>query len=52
MSNAFIQADTKDKMYTRVGTEFGEYDGMIAIIVKALYGFTTSAERFQIFFAR
>ena len=51
IGNAFIQADTKEKIYTRVGKEFGEYNGMIAIIVKALYGLTTSAERFHTLFS-
>ena len=51
IGNAFIQADTKEKIYTSVGEEFGEYKGMIAIIVKALYGLTTSAERFHTLFA-
>ena len=51
IGNAFIQADTKEKIYTRVGKEFGEHNGMIAIIIKALYGLTTSAERFHTLFA-
>ena len=51
IGNAFIQADTKERIYTRVGKEFGEYEGMVAIIIKALYGLTTSAERFHTLFA-
>ena len=51
IGNAFIQADTKERIYTRVGKEFGEHEGMIAIIIKALYGLTTSAERFHTLFA-
>ena len=47
ISNAFIQAHTKEKIYTRVGTEFGDRAGCIALIVRALYGLTTSAERFR-----
>ena len=51
IGNAFIQSDTNEKIYTRFGTEFGEYKKCVAIIVKALYGLTTSAERFRSKFA-
>ena len=46
IGNAFIQATTNEKIYTRVGNEFGNRSSCIAIIVKALYGLTTNAERF------
>jgi hypothetical protein len=51
VGNAFIQAFTKEKCYTRLGAEFGDRAGMIAIIVRALYGLTTSAERYRTLFA-
>ena len=44
--NAFIQANTKEKVYTWVGKEFVEHAGKIPLIIKALYGLTTSAEHF------
>ena len=49
IGNAFIQAETLEKVYTRVGPEFSEHaeEGSIAYIVRALYGLTTSAERFH-----
>lgn len=47
IGNAFIQAETQEKIYTRCGTEFGDKAGCIALIVRALYGLTTSAERFR-----
>ena len=47
IGNAFIQANTKEKIYTRCGSEFGDRAGAIAIITRALYGLTTSAERFR-----
>jgi hypothetical protein len=47
IGNAFIQAKTNERVYTRVGNEFGEHAGKIALIVRALYGLTTSAERFH-----
>ena len=51
IGNTFIQSNTNDKIFTRFGTEFGEYKKCVAIIVKALYGLTTSAERFRSKFA-
>jgi len=47
IGNAFIQATTNEKIFTRVGSEFGDRAGSIALIVRALYGLTTSAERFH-----
>ena len=46
IGNAFIQDNTAKKVYTCVGPKFGEHPGQIALIVKALYGLTTSAEKF------
>ena len=51
IGNAFIQSNTKEKIYTRFGDEFGDLKGCLAIIVRALYGLTTSAERFRSRFA-
>ena len=45
--NAFIQAHTKGKNYTKFRPKFGNRAGSIAIIVRALYGLITSAERFR-----
>ena len=47
IGNAFIQAKTKEKCYITCGPEFGEHFGCVALIVKALYGLRTSAERFH-----
>ena len=47
IENVFIQAKPKEKIYTRRGPEFGDHEHSIAIIVRALYGLTTSAERFR-----
>ena len=40
IGNTFIQAHTKEIIYTRVGTEFGDRAGTIALIIRALYGLT------------
>ena len=47
IGNAFIQANTKEKIFTRCGPEFGKRENSIAISVYALYGITISAERFR-----
>ena len=47
IGNAFIQAHTREQIFTRCGPEFGAREGSIAIIVRALYGLSTSAERFR-----
>ena len=52
VGNAFVNAFTKEKVYAIAGPEFGkEREGQVVIIVKALYGLATSAERWHSFFA-
>jgi hypothetical protein len=51
IGNAFIQAKTNEKIFTRCGPAFGDKEGCVALIVRALYGLTTSAERFRTLFA-
>ena len=46
IDNTFMKANTKEKVCTCIGKEFGEHAGKIALIIKALYGLTTSVERF------
>eukprot|EP00957_Ditylum_brightwellii_P103052 7853363-Ditylum_brightwellii.AAC.2 len=38
ISLAYLMADTKEQIYTRLGPEFGDWAGQQAIIKKALYG--------------
>ena len=47
IGNAFIQAKTKEKCWTRCGSEFGSKAGCVALLVKALYGLTTSAHQWR-----
>ena len=47
IGNDFIQDNTKEKFYTRCGPEFDEHQHSIAVLVQALYGLTTSADRFS-----
>ena len=51
IGNAFVQSKTKERVFTKLGPEFGENAGKIALIVKALYGLTTSAANFRKAFA-
>ena len=51
VSNAFVNAYTNEKIYCRAGPEFGDREGCIVIIDKALYGLVTSAERWHAHFS-
>ena len=42
-----IQAMTKEKIYARVGPEFGNRAFSMALITRGLYGLIKSAERFR-----
>jgi len=48
IGNAFIQADTNEKIYTIAGPEFGEKEGSVVIIKKSLYGLVTSARQWSL----
>jgi len=43
VGNAYLEAYTNEKVYVISGTEFGELEGHIYIIRKALYGLKTSS---------
>ena len=43
VGNAYLEAYTNEKVYVIAGTEFGELEGHIFIIRKALYGLKTSS---------
>ena len=47
IGNAYVNAYTNEKVYSRAGPEFGAMEGEILIIRKALYGLITSCERFH-----
>ena len=47
IGNAFIQAQTKEKIYTHCGSEFGDRARCITVIIKTLYGLTTSTNCFH-----
>jgi len=42
IGNAYLNAKCREKVYTTCGPEFGEYEGRVAIIVRALYGLKSS----------
>ena len=45
VGNAYLEALTKEKLYIIAGPEFGELEGYILIVHKALYGLRTSGAR-------
>ena len=51
VGNAFITADCLEKVYSRAGPEFGDKEGCILLIQKALYGFRSSSQAFRAHFA-
>ena len=48
IGNAFVQAKTKEKIYSIAGKEFGQKQGCILILQKALYGLATSARAWNL----
>jgi hypothetical protein len=53
VGNAYLNADTKEKVYVRCGPEFGpELEGRIAIIKKSLYGLKSSGAQWHAHFAK
>ena len=42
VGNAYLEAKMREKIYTKAGPEFGELQGTILIMNKALYGLKTS----------
>jgi len=52
IGNAYLQAETKEKVYTIAGHEFGELQGKTIIIVRALYGLKSSGAAWHDHFAQ
>ena len=46
VGNAYLESFTKEKVYIIAGPEFGELEGHILVVQKALYGLRTSGARF------
>jgi hypothetical protein len=47
IGNAYLEAYTAEKLYIVAGPEFGELEGHMLIISKALYGLRTSGLRWH-----
>ena len=47
IGSAYREAKTKEKVYIIAGPEFGELEGHLLIIVKALYGLRSSGLRWH-----
>ena len=47
VGNAYLNGHTKEKVYFVAGPEFGEYEGCILVVRKALYGLKTSGARWH-----
>jgi len=44
IGNAYLEAKTKEKVCFVAGKEFGDYEGHLLLINKALYGLKTSGK--------
>lgn len=51
ISNAYVNAETTEKVYAKAGPEFGDRKGKIVIIKKALYGLVGSSKCWHSHFA-
>ena len=51
ISNAYLMAKTTEKVFFIAGPEFGELEGHVMIIVKALYGLRRSGAAYHAFFS-
>eukprot|EP00957_Ditylum_brightwellii_P044368 3366561-Ditylum_brightwellii.AAC.1 len=47
ISSAYLMVDIKEMLYSRLGPEFGDWAGKLAIIRKALYGLIGSCTQFH-----
>jgi len=47
ISSAYLMANTKEKMYTKLGPEFGDWGGKTVLVKKALYGLIGSCAQFH-----
>jgi len=51
IGNAYLEAETQEKLYIIAGPEFGDLEGHILVIHKALYGLRSSGKRWHERFA-
>ncbi|MEM7457806.1 MAG: reverse transcriptase domain-containing protein, partial [Planctomycetota bacterium] len=42
IGNAYLNAPTSEKVHAIAGPEFGQYEGCVVVIVRALYGLKTA----------
>jgi hypothetical protein len=47
ISNAYLEAETKEHIYIHAGPEFGDLEGHILVIFETLYGLWTSRLRWH-----
>ena len=47
ISSAYLEAFTKEKLFVKAGPEFGDQEGHILLVEKALYGLRTSGVRWH-----
>ena len=43
VQNAYLNAPPREKAWFRAGSKFGQYEGRVVVIIRALYGMASSA---------
>ena len=51
IQNAYLTAPVREKIWTKAGAEFGDDQGKIILVVRALYGLKSSRAAFRVFLA-
>ena len=51
IQNAYLTAPVREKIWTKAGAEFGDDQGKIMLVVRALYGLKSSGAAFRAFLA-
>ena len=52
VQNSFLSADNLEKHWIRAGPKFGEEQGKVFIVVRALYGLKSASAAFRSFIAK
>jgi hypothetical protein len=52
IQNAYLNADCREKVWTRAGPEFGSEQGQVMLVTKALYGLKSSGAAFRAMLAQ
>ena len=52
IQNAYLNAPIEEKVWFRAGPEWGQHEGKLVLIVRALYGLKSSGQAWRTHFAQ